>query len=222
MPRTKAQKRYRQTSFGEYIQSKRRRVTPTKSKRAPGEVKFLDTNIAQTDVQTAGNIITSLNIIPEGNGESQRVGRKVVVEAIYCRGKITTSGSQFLGGRIRMILFQDKQTNGSAAAVTDILETATIDSYRNLSNVSRFKILSDQTHTLNILSRNAAVTSSTVVRHFNVAKPRLNTPIEFDNSATTGAITTIRSNNYGILYIGEASTAQAWDIEGNCRLRYCD
>ncbi len=120
-----------------------------------------------------------------------------------------------------MIVYLDKQTNAAAAALLTLLTTITVDSYRNLANTGRFQILFDKTFMLNIMSQNAATTAMTVFRQFNLNK-KCAIPIEYDASATTGAIGTQRSNNIGIWYVVDTSTGDTFDVIGNCRLRYSD
>ena len=121
---------------------------------------------------------------------------------------------------VRIIVYQDKQTNGTAATVTGILETADYRSFNNLANRQRFKVIKDMTLPIN---QGGGSTSGSInygehIVPFSFFK-KCRTPIEFDNSATTGAITTQRSNNFGVLIISRDGTAT---YEYTTRIRYED
>lgn len=173
----------------------------------PGaELKFLDTVRADATLALAGAVIDdSLNHIPQGNTESERIGRKVVIRGLRLKGRIKnspTTAQTTTDQRYRIIVYCDKQANGATAVVTDILETAVIDSFRNLANVQRFQILYDKTKNMIMpaVAQTAAGTFTTYSCEYGQQfSMKLNLPIEFDNSATTGVITSIRSNNIGLL-----------------------
>lgn len=192
---------------------------------AGSEKKFFDTTRAAVAFSTAGTIANpSLNIVPEGNGESDRIGRKITITNIRVKGQSSiNSQTTSVGSTIcRVMFYVDHQTNGAAATVTEILETGVYNSYRNLANQERFTILMDKSYPMNVLS--ATITSADVIATQQVAKPfafskKCNINVEYDNSATTGAITTQRSNNIGCLIIAEAATAT---LEYICRIRYTD
>lgn len=187
------------------------------------EKKFFDTTDTVT-VSTSSEIVPSLNLVPQDDTESGRIGRKITIKNIHLNGifehKATTDAGTATQGRI--ILYQDKQCNGTAAASTDILQSATPLSYRNLSESSRFNILWDKKFTLNTLVHDGSAFGS-VIRQFKKSI-KCNIPIEFDASATTGAITTIRSNNIGILFVDTHTTGGAASDSYlfQARIRYTD
>jgi len=188
-------------------------------------MKFFDTTKTSTVVDATGTILnSSLNLVPQGDTESERIGRKIVLKNINMRGQVRIDVADTEGTtieRVRLIVYLDKQCNGAAAGVTDILETASINSFNNLSNKSRFRILADRT--IDLVSQAGAYNGSGAVFGRDVATLNLykkcHLPIEFDNSATTGAITTIRSYNVGVLGV---STAGLVNIEYTTRIRYTD
>ncbi len=195
---------------------------------AGAELKFLDTSKAFTAFTLAGVVFDdSLNHVAQGNTESQRVGRKVVARHLSFRG-IVQSGiattTTTTDNMYRIIVYCDKQANGAAAAVTDILETGALLSHYNLANQNRFKILYDQTRNvpINALGQTAAGTFSTVSTDFKwEINLKMNIPIEFDNTATDGSIATIRSNNIGIIGLS-ITDAGAPLLTYISRLRYSD
>lgn len=189
------------------------------------EFKFHDVDYDDTIIAAAGTVEDSINHIPQGVTEKTRVGRKAVLKSIQWDYNVFLV-QQDAGAlppnpdRLRLILYQDKQCNGVTAGVTDILETADWQSFYNLVNQGRFKILMDKTHTLNyagLASDGAGVVSASGVDRRYTRTWKINTPIEFN--AATGAITEIRSNNYGVLAI---SANGLGGVESKFRLRFTD
>jgi len=192
-----------------------------------GELKFHDVAVNATDVATAGNIQNggTINIIPQGVTESQRVGRKCTIRSINWRyrfnlSEIDAAADPAAGDNLRIIVYLDKQANGATAAVTDILETANLNSFRNLANSGRFQILKDSYEVLNYLtlaSDGAGVVSSAAVAKTKTWYKKCNIPVEF--SSTTGAMGEIRSNNLGVLLISNQGVI---DFTSTIRLRFSD
>lgn len=190
------------------------------------ELKFKDTTVAAALSLIVGTIhSSSLVAIPQDGTESGRVGRKVTVKAVHVRGLSVlagTSDNNQADDTIRLMLVLDKQANGAAPSVTDILETASIDSFNNLANKSRFRILKDSKIVMNTYSGGLGGTttdSGNRTLPFEWHINNLNLPIEYDNSATTGALATIRSNNLLVLGISSDQTAT---IRFTARVRYTD
>lgn len=188
------------------------------------ELKFLDTAIsfsfdATGEVPATGQ----LNLIPQGSTESQRIGRKVVIKSLYIRGTVTFTPAASTSGVDDVFLYivLDRQCNGAAAAITDVLTSNAMGSALvNLANTDRFVILGRKSWKL----QSAAGVSAAYARDqipWSFYK-KLNVPIEFDSSSTSGAITTIRSNNIFLLagsgLIGDDVTT----CDATCRIRYSD
>lgn len=189
------------------------------------EQKFFDGTLDITSVAQAGAIEDSICKIPQGVTEITRVGRKAVIKSLAYNYSVIVpethdTATPAHGSQVRVIIFQDKQCNGVTAAVDDILQTANYKSYYNLVNQGRFKILMDRTHNINYQTlasmTDNSFSQSEHQQHYTFYK-KLNVPIEFD--ATSGAITTIRSNNFGILTISKETSP---DISSKWRLRFTD
>ncbi len=192
---------------------------------AGAETKFFDLDLDDAIIATGANVTDSINKIGQGVTESTRVGRKCTIKSIQWRyqlslPKVDAAVSAAASSSVRVILYLDKQCNGATAVGTDVLETGDIHSFRNLSNSGRFVLMYDKTHSINytsLASDNAAVVSSAnVFREYTMYK-KCNTPIEFND--TTGAITEIRSNNFGVLIIGNSGTG---GFNSKIRLRFSD
>lgn len=183
------------------------------------ELKFIDTTLSATSVSNSGTIaVSTLHPVVSGTGESQRIGRKIVLRSVFVRwvtelGNGTNPSATDDG--LRFIVYHDMQCNGATAAVTDVLETANYLSFNNLANKNRFKILMDK-----FTDVHSAAAISTTFGEMAVTKSwymKCNIPIEF--SSTTGAISEIRSHNVGILLISDKSNV---NCTGRIRVRYSD
>ncbi len=191
-----------------------------------GELKFHDVDLDDAIVATGGTITPSINLIAQGVTESTRVGRKCVLRKVQWRYDIdlpaeSDQGDVGQGDIVRVIMYIDKQANGATAAVTDILESADYQAFRNLTNTGRFRILMDKTHSINrrVAATDGANTSTSpevVTGTFTLFKT-INLALEF--SAGTGAITEIRSNNLGVLLISREGQV---GFESKIRLRFSD
>lgn len=190
----------------------------------PKELKFFDGVRAAVN-PTATGVITnlSLNLIPQGTEEKERLGRKCTLKSISVRGSILLPSSADVVGSTeditRIILYQDKQANGATALVADILETGagiTWRSFNNLANSQRFRILATQTISQNAtaIGNNAAGTweSGEHSVPWEIYK-KCDIPLEF--SSTTGAITELKSNNIGLLMLNKGALTNvdyAWRV----------
>lgn len=227
---------------------KRRRFTPLRPRRVPNrgrnlprrtgflniERKFHDVNVEQAEIAVTGSIWqnpnneASLLRIGEGNGESDRLGRKITLRTLHIRGELslkpTVPESPDGAVVIRMIIYQDRQTNGTAATPLEILQnvgpgTLRYYRYRNLSNKSRFNILADVTRSMNSTFATTAGPGA-LSKHLAINKT-LNMPIQYSEESTTGSLSTIRSNNIGILFLKSVGSA-AISFYGTARVRYTD
>ncbi len=194
------------------------------------ELKFFDTdvNVTAGALIAAGAIHASINLIPQNITESGRIGRKCVVKKIGWKWNIVkpTTANITLGHAIvRMICYKDKQCNGAAAVPSTnvgILASANYQSFRNLANTGRFTILYDKTFDLNVLASagDGTANDSSSLSLSGEWYKDCNIPLEFDN--TTGAITEIRSNNIGFLFISLNGVNTSVSIDSKVRIRFSD
>ena len=189
------------------------------------EDKFFDTAVTVSSVATAGEIgEDSLLTISQGVGESQRVGRAVTLTHIHGRIRVElpiSTVSSSTHDTLRVILYLDEQTNGATATVGNLLEVADYQSFENLANSARFKILHDKVTTINALTGGGNGTTEdygAVSKNYEF-NLRCSIPIVWDNTTNTGVISTMRVNNIGLLLISEAALV---NFESNWRVRFED
>ena len=112
-----------------------------------GEKKFFDTQLTSTAVPTAGVVNPNLVIIPQGDGESERIGRKIVVTNVLVHGSINTDTTDE-GQQVRIMLVQDKQANGAVFNTGQVLAQLSYQAFREMENIERFVVLYDKTITM--------------------------------------------------------------------------
>ncbi len=200
-----------------------------KGRKANGtlqETKFHDLDIDDPTIAVNGTISqVSCVTIAQGTTESTRIGRKIIVRHIGWKFNMLLPSAASAGSTsdtVRVILYLDKQTNGATATVTGILETDDYQSFNQLANKSRFRTLMDRTYDLNSPSITDLTGPSTNTSEFRIHDSlfkRLNIPIEYDNSFTTGVIGTMRSNNIGVLLLSHSGFVT---FESKMRVRFSD
>lgn len=192
------------------------------------EKKFLDTTLATTSITGAGIIVNNTLVgMVQGVTQSTRIGRKITVKNILLRGHVTKPQTTVLSlteDWVRVIVYQDTQTNGAAATVAGILQTADEKSYQNLENVQRYNILKDWY--VHINSQNVLVDTTGAAYIVPVAssqKIKLNKkctiPIYY-NTGNNGDVTDITSNNIGVMAISQNASLSF--MEATVRIRYTD
>lgn len=181
-----------------------------------GETKYHETIVGISPVSATGTVPTSLNLVPVGTSATHRVGMQFRIVGIQLQGvahvRDTSGTSQ--ADVLRCVLYWDKQCNGTAAAVTDILETAYIYSHNNLENALRFKTLAQFTISLQPEGVSGTTTTN-VKRHFK-RNIRCSIPIVMD---TGTSITDVRSNNVGIMFISNNAKV---GVQYQTRIRFKD
>ncbi len=192
------------------------------------ELKFHDLDVLDALIAVGGTIAEdSVLTIAQGTTESQRIGRKLTVHSINWRFDMRLPSTAVVTDTsdvVRIILYLDKQTNGAAATVTGILETANFQSFNQLANKSRFRTLMDRTYVIECKAGSGRGSTDTL--SYGEAREddtlflkNLKIPIEYDNSVTTGVITSIRSNNIGVLTLSEGGLVA---FTSKMRIRFAD
>ncbi len=189
------------------------------------ELKFFDTTLDDAVVAAGATVTDSINLIPQGVTESERVGRKCTVTQILWRYRYFLPVQDAVtlpvsGDTLRIMMYVDKQANGATATSLDLLETANFQSFRHLADVGRFEILVDRTVSLNytgVGSDEAAKVSMAPVQRNGSFFKKCHIPLEFES--TTGAITEIRSNNIGVMLLSSNGIV---GFDSNIRIRYSD
>lgn len=200
------------------------------------ESKFLNSTISTSNV---GNTWANANIDQavqlsltaplQGNGENDRNGRKCTFTYVEVRGYVSLNPMRGLsvapggGDLVRIIMFQDTQTNGAQAPATTVMDAITAGaqtlSQRNLEQVKRFRILGDQTIRLDVTAGSGVTGDENYVGQTKAFffKKKIHMPVIFSNAAA--AITSVSDNSIHMLAIttGAANTVS---IEYKARARF--
>ncbi len=194
--------------------------------RRTREVKFRDYPIPLITVTGSGvelleTGLTSLQSIKEGTGQSDRIGRKIILKSIGIRldfelnAGITSDSAHDV---IRVVLVLDRQANGAAANFSDIFNTTDHNSFRDLDNPTRFTVIWDKVFSLNARTAVGNGTNNIwadLVRNIRYYK-RFNIPVIF--SGTTGAITEIKQNNLMLWAVSKHGGTRM--TQGRIRVRF--
>ncbi len=140
--------RKRKRSFG--LRAGKRRTRALRGRRVStvGELKFHDVDLDDAAIAVAGTVTASINLIAQGVTESERVGRKCTIRSIGWRWNIEYKSQAVMSSTadtVRILMYVDKQANGAGISATDLLESDDFQSFNNLSNSGRFRVLYDKT-----------------------------------------------------------------------------
>lgn len=193
-----------------------------------GESKFFDTDIAELTTAAAGALFPTTNnslvLMQQGNGDSNRIGRKVTVTSVHIHGRvrIVAAADLDLNAVVRIILFEDKQCNGANATVAGILDTGAAQdflAFRNLDQTGRFRVLKEIIKPINASggSGNGTTDKSVGTCDYFSMNVKCNIPILY--SASTGAVSDLASSNIALLVIADTTDAK---VVMQARVRYTD
>lgn len=148
----------------------------------------------------------------QGDDISNRQGRKTFLKKIRIQGQITCapqSLNQFgdLPTKIRLIIVQDKQTNGAQFDPNELIlsgvSSGAIHMFQSTANLGRFKIWKDKSFTLQnpnlgLVTNPVASTIQQGISHnfkFNI---KVNTWVNY-NSGNSGQISDVVDNSFHVV-----------------------
>ena len=177
------------------------------------ELKAVDTTIGQVADTTGA--VTLLNGIARGDDINQRVGRRVRLASLQASIVNYVTPATGIDQTHRCLIVYDKQSNGVAPAITDVLVSASTVAMPNLDNRQRFVILYDK-----LMHLNAAAEPGSMVA-FKISK-RLSYGVQF-NSGDAGTVADIQTGGLFFITIGSiAAGGTAGTFSGRVRVRYTD
>jgi hypothetical protein len=111
------------------------------------ERKYFDVSIQTPQATTTGGTMFSLDSIPQGAGDSQRIGDQITVQSLLLRLSIQT-GSGGLG-YVRVVMFRWKPGSGILPpTVSNLLQTINFLSPINVEYGEQIKVIMDKTYAL--------------------------------------------------------------------------
>jgi hypothetical protein len=210
-PRAKSIKAGYTRSVGYY-----NRFTPSMT-----ELKFYDQPFANFPLASSA-IVDNIATIPQGIGESERVGRKAIVKRIQLRILLQYEGGIVINDSaavVRLMLVVDTQANGSTFGGGELLTSPSADDFygfQNLVNKDRFVVLMDRVYVINCQANNGTQNVGGFV--FDSIDKSVSIPIEY--SGTTGVTTEIRNNTINLVSM-RADTTDV-NLKYSSRVRFLD
>ncbi len=214
----------------------RRRGTKTFGTQVGMELKFVDTEsdsdafaVTWTAMEDGTN--DSICGISQGNGESQRIGRKIAIKSIHIRARMKVAEVNEDGatptkdrrGRIYVVL--DTQTNGVQLTATDVMDGGLTDdtlAFRNLQHSRRFRVLWDKAFVV----RNLSSTASNGLNTFGSCES-VTAMFKFDHhfkkaimvtyNGTDATISSISDNSLHLIGVANSTSVT---LNFQCRVRY--
>lgn len=206
-------------------------------RRSGVEYKFFDTFVEPEAIGSEGDILESFNIVPQSTAANGRIGREITVRSIDVTLTIEASAESVIDNLVRIILYLDKQSNGTAATVEQILNLGNetippLVAHANLENSQRFVILKDSLYVVPV--RAAQVTRGTTVDDVTTTtntanirgstirrmRKRLNLPITFADG--TVSMNSVKTNNLGLLLVSTDGGVETTTVGISGRIRYSD
>lgn len=177
----------------------------------------MDPNAA--GAQTTPGCISGIAI---GTGESERDGRKAFLTSVHVRGDVSIPAATALtaGSINRVALVWDTQTNGAQLNAEDVfLAASNVEhSFRNLQFTKRFKVLKDQTFTLNPTLGAGDGTANDTGGYTQPFNWNVNVAIPVIFSGTTNSITSISDNSLHM--VGFTSAGGTVNLRYESRVRF--
>jgi len=200
------------------------------------EKKFWDTPVLLHSNATVGEFVPTLTGIQQNTNPFGRIGRKITVTNVNGHFKLTsgTSATTAAAGQYRIILGIDKQANGAAPLITDILSDLSAvpppgtgpalspNSFRNMFNVERFVILKDKLITLNRQAQSTTAGESYEGSRILKLSWKGAVPVLFNSDGYT--VSDITSNNFFMCMLANSTGGGGADEElrGIVRVKYTD
>lgn len=183
------------------------------------ENKFVDYELTSTTL-TAGvassehnptSNVDCLNAVAQGDGESQRDGRRYKMNSLHVRGRFESLTASGTGAgvpvRVRYAIVMDTQTNGAEMNAEDcFLEPTTaaqaVDAFRNLQFTGRFVVLHDEIVDMNQTAMAGNGTANDFAKIVHSFKHDFNIPAKYsvvDTNGTSAQVSVITDNSIHFL-----------------------
>jgi hypothetical protein len=187
--------------------------TTRKSYGVQAELKSLDLNSNLASNSTGA--ISLLNGCAQGSDLHERIGRQIHEHILQIDGMLHCTAATGVDQYLRYLVVQDSQSNGTALSITDVLDTVSITSHANVSNLKRFRIVLDHKVYLNASGEPG---SGKVVSH----SLSLGSTVYF-NVGNAGTVADITKNSLYLIVIGSiAPGATAGSGDFQTRIRFSD
>jgi len=182
---------------------------------ASSEWKYIDTADAYA-VNTTGTL-TLLNGLSLGNTATTRIGQKVTLRTLEVKYRSAVTATTGLDQTHRILFVLDRQCNGAALTLAEVIVPQNTEGLRNLAQRKRFKILMDLRFDLNAAGESGSTKAD---KFFYTFKGGL---VQEFNAGNAGTVADISSGSIYMIHLGSnAAGVTAGTSAVVTRLRYTD
>lgn len=192
------------------------------------EKKFVDYEYEATVASTlagseADPTELAISAIAQGDGQSNRDGRRCVLRSVHVKGFLAFAPSGATShGPCRIVVLLDTQTNGAQFNAEDVFVDPTDTShdaitFRNLQYQKRFRVLGEFSYDLN--SPGGGATPMTVSKSFQLHK-EFKSGIPVEHTGTTAAVASISDNSIHVLAVCGTGVAAQVTLRYYSRVRF--
>lgn len=176
------------------------------------EKKFKDTSLAAVAFTTTG-VMTLLNGLVPGSDANQRIGRRINVLSLLLRLYIQP-GATPTDGVCRAMVVVDKQANGAAPVIGDILTSGTSVNPNNLNNRGRFVTLLDWVTVIDQVAQKIVYKTVFLRKKFATVY----------NAGTAGTVADIATASLYLVTVGDLAAGATANVitNGVARIRFED
>lgn len=200
--------------------SSRQKTALARLVAASKETGYIDVAAASYAFDTTGSV-TLLNAVPQGAAVTQRVGKKIVMKGLQCRGLMNANSAALINDVVFLIVY-DKRPTGSLPSISDILVSVSPQAMNNDANGGRFQIL--KRHDAIILGNTTAASNLTEASALSAdwwldLKQK---PVVY-KAAGTGAIADIEEGALYLVTVGaNVAGTSAAVLQASFRTRFLD
>lgn len=188
------------------------------ARRKP-EAGFVDLAYSSHVTDTTGEIFL-VATIAQGASHSQRVGKRVLYKSMQIRGSWVSGTSVGSAPHQAMMLIYDKRPHGTLPAITDVLNSATPQSFLNDINSDQYMVLK-RWDVVTMGDSDTPVTGEER-KPINDYIDLKGLPVQYKGLGT-GAIGDIEYGGLYLITVGtEAVGTTAGTVLVGCRTRYVD
>lgn len=191
------------------------------SVRSPQERKVIERGVSAYTLDITGDIVL-INGVATGTDFTDRIGRRTNCVSVQLRGwfsPVNATTSVGVGDMIRILLIHDSQTNGVAPTIANIFQTTIdVNSFMNLDNRERFKVLYDKKVYVAPFNATVATQNTNNMPIIDVYK-KCNIPTIYEGTAAT-----VGSVSSGAIWLvcWSQSAAATVVFNGTTRVRFVD
>ncbi len=167
------------------------------SRSRPIRLRFINTQ--SSDAMAATWTQTLVNGIALGDQEFNREGDRCLIKEIGIRYTVTATAALDAVANYRVLLVQDKQSNGAAFSESNLfIQDNSLKNFRDPTlSPSRFRVLYDKTYTLEEYAANSSIANSEFKQFYRKYK----SPLKMRYNGAGSTVSSIDSGAIWLLFI---------------------